>query len=209
MKTVAPDQQHQRVFLMSPANAGGERARMLLNPSARFDLAVRLQRGTATIGEVFAFVSGLYFRGKVAYVERFGTENGRVPAALVITAGFGLLPPDTLVETEMLRFIAGVPIDLREPRYREPFERDALVLKKEMPTGNVVLLGSIATDKYVRPLLQVFGERLLFPSEFVGRGDMSRGGLMLRSARSGTELTYVPVQDAIRHGPRPPKLPRL
>jgi hypothetical protein len=72
-----------------------------------------------------------------------------------------------------------------------------------------VLLGSIATPKYVEPLLSVFGERLLFPAEFVGRGDMSRGGLMLRCQRAGTELTYIPVGNALRHGQRPPKLPRI
>src|SRR6266853_118967 len=43
----------------------------------------------------------------------------------------------------------------------------------------IVLLGSIASAKYVEPLLAVLGERLLFPPSFVGRGDMSRGGLLL------------------------------
>jgi hypothetical protein len=71
------------------------------------------------------------------------------------------------------------------------------------------LLGSIATAKYVEPLLGIFEERLLFPSAFVGRGDMSRGGLMLRSARDGVELSYEPVGSAILHGKRPPKLPKL
>jgi hypothetical protein len=63
--------------------------------------------------------------------------------------------------------------------------------------------------KYLAPMVGVFGERLLFPVEFVGRGDMSRGGLMLRCARAGTELTYAPVGSVTRHGPRPPRLPRL
>jgi hypothetical protein len=72
-----------------------------------------------------------------------------------------------------------------------------------------VLLGSIATAKYVEPLLKIFNQRLLFPSAFVGRGDMSRGGLMLRSAREAVELSYEPVCSATRHGPRPPKLPKL
>ena len=44
-----------------------------------------------------------------------------------------------------------------------------------------VLLGSVATDKYVGPLLDVFGDRLYFPATFAGRGDMSRGGLLLRA----------------------------
>ena len=72
-----------------------------------------------------------------------------------------------------------------------------------------VLLGSIASDKYVEPLLQVFGERLLFPADFVGRGDMSRGGLLLRAAREGSELAYTPVLGATRRGSRPARLPRI
>jgi len=69
-----------------------------------------------------------------------------------------------------------------------------------------VLLGSIASGKYVDVLHAIFGARLLFPSDFVGRGDMSRGGLMLRCASSGDELPYVPVAGAVRHGVRPPRL---
>ena len=70
----------------------------------------------------------------------------------------------------------------------------------------MVLLGSIASAKYVDLLTGVFGARLKFPIDFVGRSDMSRGGLLLRCARSGAELPYVPVEGAVRHGPRPPKL---
>ena len=77
------------------------------------------------------------------------------------------------------------------------------------PDCDVVLLGSIASPKYVDVLPAIFGERLLFPIDFVGRGDMSRGGLLLRQAREGVELPYVPVPGAVRHGARPPKLPPL
>src|SRR5258705_137811 len=77
------------------------------------------------------------------------------------------------------------------------------------PPEHVVLLGSIATGKYVDCLLEVFGPRLVFPAAFVGRGDMSRGGLLLRAARSGKELAYTPIAGATLHGPRPPKLPTL
>jgi hypothetical protein len=70
----------------------------------------------------------------------------------------------------------------------------------------VILLGSIATGKYVDVLLANFGERLRFPADFVGRGDMSRGGLMLRCAADRQELSYLPVADAIVNGKRPPKL---
>src|SRR2546426_247399 len=110
-----------RVFLLSPARAGGERMGLLLNPRAAFALASEFQQ-------------------------------------------------------------TGAP--------------------------EAVLLGSIATGKYADLLLDILGDRLLFPPSFVGRGDMSRGGLLLRCVRAGMELPYAPLQGAIRHGPRPPKLPR-
>ena len=75
--------------------------------------------------------------------------------------------------------------------------------------GRIVLLGSVATSKYIEPLTEVFGDRLLFPSAFVGRGDMSRGGLLLRCVRAGTPLDYVPVQGALLHGPRPARLKKV
>jgi hypothetical protein len=198
-----------RIFLLSPANAGGERARMVLNERAQFPLAVRLRHEGASIGEVFAFVSGLYFRGKLASCEAFGAAPPGLPPALVIAAGRGLVPPETRVTIEDLREIASVPVDLREPRYRLPLERDAQTIAEAAPPDcSIVLLGSVATDKYVQPLLAVFGARLLFPADFPGRGDMSRGGLMLRAARASVELGYVPAAEARRHGPRPPRLPK-
>jgi hypothetical protein len=75
--------------------------------------------------------------------------------------------------------------------------------------AELVLLGSIASPKYVDVLLGVFGDRLLFPREFVGRGDMSRGGLMLRAVQAGEELDYARVAGAVRTGRRPPKLTPL
>ena len=48
--------------------------------------------------------------------------------------------------------------------------------------GRVVLLGSVATGKYVDLLAAALGARLHYPPTFIGRGDMSRGGLLLRSA---------------------------
>lgn len=91
----------------------------------------------------------------------------------------------------------------------EPLVRDATLINDAYRSARVVILGSVATGKYVDPLLHVFGARLHFPGDFVGRGDMSRGGLMLRASRSGDELSYIPVAGAIRHGKRPPRLPRL
>jgi hypothetical protein len=179
---------------------------MLLNDRAEFDLAVKLRSSGAPIGEIYTFISGLYFRGKVAYSAAFGGAE----STLVITPGSGLLPPDTVVSCEELRRLASIDIHEDEPRFRAPLERDAQRLARSAgPESQFILLGSIATAKYMDPLLECLGERLIFPAEFVGRGDMSRGGLMLRSARSGVELEYIPARGAIRRGRRPPRLPKL
>jgi hypothetical protein len=206
----SPAREPQRIFLLSPANASGLRAKMILSDHAQFELAVRLRGGGLPLGELFSFISGLYFRGKLAYAQAFGSSASGQPGSFVITAGGGLLPPDTPITIERLRELASVPIEVHEARYRQPLERDARKLLTKIGTNaQVVLLGSVATPKYVEPLLEIFGKRLMFPAEFAGRGDMSRGGLMLRCARAGEQLTYVPVATAMRHGPRPPKLPQL
>jgi hypothetical protein len=198
-----------RVFVLSPASCAGERARILLRDEAKFDLAVRLRTAEgATLGETFSFLSGLYFRGKLAYATAFARPPRGAEGVLVITTHRGLLPPTTRVTVGDLRDMACVPIDVDEPRYRQPMERDAEKLCGAVgDAGEVVLLGSIATPKYVDVLRACLGSRLKFPGEFVGRGDMSRGGLMLRQVQSGEELTYVPVEGGVtRRGKRPPKL---
>ena len=209
-KRPSPARQIQRIFLLSPANAAGLRANLVVSDTAKFPLAQRLRQVGVSLGEIFTFISGLYFRGKLTYAKAFAQPPEGLPGAFVITACGGLLPADTLINTDQLRQISAVSIDAAESRYRLPLERDARILLDVIGRHcEVVLLGSIATPKYVEPLLGIFGERLLFPSEFVGRGDMSRGGLMLRCAREGVQLSYVPVASAVRHGAKPPKLPKL
>jgi hypothetical protein len=199
-----------RIFLLSPAKAGGVRAKMIMSENARFILARRLRNDGLPLGELFSFISGLYFRGKLAYARTFASPPAGVPGIFVITAGRGLVSPDALMTHDEMMEIADVPVDAADPRYRGPLDRDAQeLLRKAGKRCEIVLLGSIATAKYVEPLLGIFDERLVFPPAFVGRGDMSRGGLMLRSAREGVELGYEPVCSAIRHGPRPPKLPKI
>jgi hypothetical protein len=199
------------IFLLSPANCGGNRARIVLSERATFDLAVRLRSAEgAPLGEVFSFMSGLYFRGKLAYSRAFAAPPEGVErdggGIFVITPNAGLRSPDTCVTVEAIRRFAGVDVSADNPAYRRPLERSARALSAEIGDTPVVLLGSIASPKYVDVLLDIFGERLLFPQEFVGRGDMSRGGLLLRCAASGQPLTYIPVAGAIRKGVRPPKL---
>ena len=199
------------IFLLSPANCGGNRARIVMSDRATFDLAMRLRtREGAPLGEVFSFLSGLYFRGKLAYSRAFACAPDGVEleanGVFVITPNAGLRSPDTRVTLSAIQAFAGVEVSVENPKYRRPLERSALALASEIGDCPVVLLGSIASSKYVDVLLAIFGERLLFPQEFVGRGDMSRGGLLLRCAAAREELTYIPVAGAVRHGSRPPKL---
>jgi len=198
-----------RIFLLSPAHCGGLRARLVMSERASFDLAQRVRVGAgAPLGEVFSFLSGLYFRGKLTYARAFARPTDGSSGVFVITPTDGLRPADEPVDVARLRRFATVDIEGDDPRYREPLDRDARRLARRIGAGGeVVLLGSIATGKYIDPLLAVLGERLRFPADFVGRGDMSRGGLLLRCARTGTELTYVRVRDVVRRGPRPPRLP--
>jgi hypothetical protein len=198
-----------QIFVLSPANCSGQRAALLCNPRAEFFLARRLRsEDGAPLGEVFSFLSGLYFRGKLTYARAFARPVAAAGSMAVITAGRGLVHPDTIVRLSDLREFAEVPIEISQPRYREPLARDAARLAAALPpVGRVVLLGSIASNKYVEVLLAALAERLVFPQAFVGRGDMSRGGLLLRAVDEGEELDYIPVAGAIRHGRRPGKLP--
>jgi hypothetical protein len=197
-----------RVFLLSPAYAGGQRARLIMSERAQFDLARRLRsEDPPTLGEVFTFLSGLYFRGKLAYAKAFAPARTKGSAILVITPTRGLVPAATPIGLADLREFAEVDIHEDDPRYRAPLDRDVKRLAKKLSANaQIVLLGSIATAKYVDVLLQHFGQRLCFPADFVGRGDMSRGGLLLRCAVDRCELNYIPVAGAVRKGKRPPKL---
>ena len=197
----------RRIFLLSPAHCGGKRAAILLNERATFPLAQRLRSPGISLGEAFSFLSGLYFRGKLTYAAHFARPPDGQVGVHVITTDRGLLPPDTMIGARDLREFGRIDIRADRPEYLTPLRRDLCRLE-QLDDLEVVLLGSVATGKYVDVLLERLGERLLFPVEFVGRGDMSRGGLLLRAADAGKELTYQPVAGAIRHGPRPPKLAR-
>ena len=194
------------VFLISPARCGGKRAEILAR-SRNLELGQQLQDGGAPIGEVFAWLSALYFRGKLAYARRFAAPPPALAKALVMAPGAGLRDADTRITAAELRAMGTV--DVESAAFIRPLRRDAAVVNQLCGGGaRIVLLGSIATGKYIDTLLEVFGTRLLFPDSFVGRGDMSRGGRLLRAARSGEERSYVPISHAVLHGPRPPRLPK-
>jgi hypothetical protein len=197
-----------RVFLLSPASTDGVRAAQLTSPRARFGAAQRYRSPEGvTVEEAFTFMSSLYFRGKIAYARHFaapppelalGTEDDGI---LVIAPGFGLVPPSWRITRERMRTLSRTPVDLKNPSYCEPLEAHAEQLREIAPGSRVVLLGSVATGKYVDVLLPVFGDRLLFPREFAGAGDMKRGGMLLRAVREGRELEYVSL-DAPRRRAR-------
>ena len=194
----------RRLFLLSPAKVTGVRAGLLLNPRAPFALARQFREQGLPLADIFTFASGLYFRGKITYARHFA---GRRDLIRVITTNAGLLDPLTHFTPDGLRAFGAVDIDEGDPRYHVPLRRDAAMLAARLAkNGSAILLGSIATAKYRDVLLSAFGERLMFPRDFIGRGDMSRGGLMLRAARSGSELPYISVQGAIFKGKRAPKI---
>ena len=113
-----------RIFLLSPANCGGRRAARSCRTKAEFPLAQRLRSPDgAPLGEIFAFMSGLYFRGKLAYARRFADPPDPgdplvVGGVLVITPNAGLRGADVAVTRESIRAFAGEPIDLANARYR-------------------------------------------------------------------------------------------
>lgn len=195
-----------RVFLLSPAHSGGKRAALLTRPGATFELARQVEIGAAGLGDVFAFCSGLYFRGKLAYAHHFAAPPPGVCGVQIITPSRGLVAPGLLVGAKDLAEFAEVPVDSQEPRFTRPLEIAARALA-DSPAAEVILLGSVATGKYLDTLQPIFGDRLLFPVAFSGRGDMSRGALLLRSIATGQELDYGPVPCARTRKRRTPAKP--
>jgi hypothetical protein len=134
------------IFLLSPANSSGVRARMLFSPHAESDLAHRLQNSGATLGGVYSFISGLYFRGKLAYAETFKKPPPTIAGVHIITPAAGLLLPDSILTLAELRRITSTRVDPANPHYRKPLDRDLLRLRALLDADTqIVLLGSIAT----------------------------------------------------------------
>lgn len=187
-----------RIFLLSPANCNGVRAGWILRPDARSDLARRLRSPEgASLAEVFSFLSALYFRGKLAYARAFAQPPVPSSGVLLITATAGLMPDGASVRMSTLRGFSRVPINVKNRRYRNALLRGVKQLAREIgPDCEVVLLGSIATGKYLDILSQAFGDQLRVPADFVGLGDMSRGALMLRCVKEQQELDYITVAAA-------------
>lgn len=195
------------LFLLSPATLNGLRSKQLTSPRARFAVAERYRSEAGVeIADAFAFMSALYFRGKIAYARRFAVPSPVIGGTgiFVITSGYGLVPPDWCINEERMKRMRRIDIDADSRTYAKPLRDHANLISRALaddPDAQVVLLGSVATGKYVDILWPILGARLRFPSAFAGLGDMARGGLMLRSARLGIELEYTTL-DANRKRPK-------
>jgi hypothetical protein len=198
---------NHRIVLLSPASLSGIRGRAVLEGRSSAAFMDALGGAGTPVGEVYAFISSLYFRGKRAYGERFARAPEGVHGVWVITPTRGLVRADAPVTLADLEEFASGSIEPAEARYREALRRTADGLRAALGEAcDVVLLGSIASRRYLDPLAEVFGERLLVPETFAGRGDMRRGGLLLRCVDAGEELVYAVALQAVRHGGRPPRL---
>ncbi len=188
-------------MLLSPANLGGKRGQQILNPKSDFGLARALRSaGGASLGDVFEFVSSLYFRGKREYQAAFARPPSGLLSGYVMTAGGGLCALDEAVTLQRIRGWAAVSIHEQNLHFTAPLLRHtSALLEAAADDTRFVLLGSVATNKYVAPLLDVFGERLLYPTRFAGLGDMSRGSLLLSAVRDRRELDYEPVANRTRN----------
>ena len=176
------------------------RARFLLNPHAPFPLARQFHAGGLSLAEAFAFMSGLYFRGKISYARHFARSPDLI---WIITANAGLCSPERIVHPDDVAAFGRTEIDAGDRKFVEPLDRDLIALRDRLGArGSVVLLGSIATPKYRQALTAAFGTRALFPQDFVGRGDMSRGALLLRAVREDRELPYSSLVATVLTGRR-------
>src|SRR6266571_337124 len=81
----------ERIFLLSPANIGGIRGSGLMSGLMQSDLGLRLRNQGAPLGEIFSFISGLYFRGKLAYSQTSANvTDGTRPVYVIPLVCLGL-----------------------------------------------------------------------------------------------------------------------
>jgi hypothetical protein len=204
-----PASHRSKVFLISPATAHGPRALSLRRPDASSVLARRLREEGVPLGDVFSFLSGLYFRGKLEYARAFAREpDEQTGGVRIITMTDGLVSPDALISRRDLDRYAecteGVTAALSS------LKETALAFSERIgATADIILLGSVGTGKYTDLLAPIFGERLLFPRDVLHIGQLARGALFLKRARERHELEYVPVAEIARAGRRVSIKPQL
>jgi hypothetical protein len=185
------------IFLLSPADASGRRGQMLLSQKSQFELAHRLRTKGITLGEAYSFMSSLYFRGKLAYATAFASQIHNLLSIQIITPSRGLLPPRTTLSLADFLDLGVERILEKNPRYRDPLERDLRKLSESLgEDGKVIFLGSLGTKRYIPLLKEILGHRILVPRDFLGMGNMRRGAVLLRCVREHCQLTYVTLASA-------------
>jgi hypothetical protein len=173
----------------------------LRRPGATSALASRLREEGVPLGDVFSFLSGLYFRGKLEYARAFARVPDVRDGIHVITMTDGLVSPDARISAEDLERYAlcadGAAAAVAT------LEHTAMTLSRRLGSdAEVVLLGSVSTGKYTDLLAPIFGDRLLFPRDVLHIGQLARGALFLRHARDREELGYMAVTEIVRAGRR-------
>ena len=169
----------------------------LRRPGAASPLARRLREEGVPLGDVFSFLSGLYFRGKLEYARAFARARDARDGIHIITMTDGLVSPVARVSAEDLERYALCTEGPASATVK--LERTAWTLSQRLgPDADVVLLGSVSTGKYTDLLAPIFGERLLFPRDVLHIGQLARGALFLQRARDRQELDYIPVSEIVR-----------
>jgi hypothetical protein len=150
------------------------------------------------LGEVFSFLSGLYFRGKLEYARVFArAAGGDAREVHIITMTDGLVSPDAVISSADLERYADYQGSA--PATTSPLEATVRALRDRVGSdAEVVLLGSVGTGKYTDVLVPILGRQLLFPPDVLHAGQLARGAIFLRRAQAGQELEYVPVADIVR-----------
>lgn len=90
----------------------------------------RLRNEGVLLGDLFPFISGLSFRGKLAYACAFARSPNDLAGAYVITACGGLIPPEKRVTLEQMREICIGDVDPANVCYCRPLTRDLHILSE-------------------------------------------------------------------------------
>ena len=189
--------------------AAAARGLRLIDGSSASSLAQQLQTESgAPLCEVFAFLSSLYFRGKLAYARAFARPPHAMRGVFIVTPGAGLCTKRRLSPRRPRRVCGGRGRS-RNPHFVAPLLRDVQALVASASSTRASCCSAASLRQVRRAAAAGVRERLLFPADFVGRGDMSRGGLCCAPRAKASELDYLPVLGATRHGPRAARLPRI
>ena len=101
--------------------------------SVRAKFAAAMQYRTEAgveVADAFAFMSALYFRGKIAYARQFAVPSALIGGngIFVITSGYGLVPPDWRLTEERMKRMRRIDIDADARNYTKPLREHAQLI---------------------------------------------------------------------------------